>query len=194
MRLNGHNGPDISGMSFSPERSFHDRRMHSNHARSVERRRLPSDSGEDCDDAFASIRKRQRTRNISRKEEDKRNTAAVIKQRGLLIGDFEKVDCFYRECLQRLQQGACKLIAKAWVKLIEPKKQTAHPYTRGDEGAPDWWPKPWGPAKEERVRHKEPDHLYKTGEPCKHPSLVIEYYFSCYRAHEPHYAHSAARG
>ncbi|ENH70668.1 hypothetical protein FOC1_g10012602 [Fusarium oxysporum f. sp. cubense race 1] len=51
--------------------------------------------------------------------------------------------------------------AKAWVKAVEPKKQSTHPYTGSDEKAPDWWPKPWGPTKEDKVRHKEPDHLYK---------------------------------
>ncbi|KAL2014894.1 hypothetical protein VTK56DRAFT_7153 [Thermocarpiscus australiensis] len=27
--------------------------------------------------------------------------------------------------------------------------------------APDWWPKPWGPGEKDRVRHVEPDHLWK---------------------------------
>ncbi|ODA77565.1 hypothetical protein RJ55_07194 [Drechmeria coniospora] len=29
------------------------------------------------------------------------------------------------------------------------------------ERTPGWWPKPWGPRQDDRVRHKEPDHLQK---------------------------------
>jgi hypothetical protein len=159
-------------MSFAPEVDLHDRPLHGGHACPVERRRLLPGSGEDWDDASASARKRQRARNISRKH-DKENTIAVIKRHCLLIEDFKAVDCFYRECLNELQQGVCKLIAKAWVKVVEPKKQTTHPYTRGDEGAPEWWPKPWGPTKEERVRHKEPDHLYKKANPIDHHGSIL---------------------
>lgn len=70
---------------------------------------------------------------------------------------------FYDQRFKSCQQSACKLIAKAWVKAVEPKKQSTHPYTGSDEKAPGWWPKPWGNTKEDKVRHKEPDHLYKRG-------------------------------
>lgn len=56
----------------------------------------------------------------------------------------------------QLQQGMCKTVAKAWIKIIEPKKQTRCPYNKGEEGKPAWWPA--------GVRHKEPDHLMKPGE------------------------------
>ncbi|KAF6836946.1 hypothetical protein CMUS01_05212 [Colletotrichum musicola] len=82
-------------------------------------------------------------------------------KKGLRIGNDKDVWEFYEQRFKNCQQTACKLIAKAWVKVVEPKKQTNHPYTGQDEKAPDWWPKPWGPTKEEKVRHKEPDHLYK---------------------------------
>lgn len=61
----------------------------------------------------------------------------------------------------QLQQGMCKTVAKAWIKVIEPKKQTRCPYNKGEEGKPDWWP--------EGVRHKEPDHLMK---PERHELLL----------------------
>ncbi|CAO1618512.1 unnamed protein product [Sympodiomycopsis kandeliae] len=61
----------------------------------------------------------------------------------------------------QMQQGMCKTVAKAWIKIIEPKKQTRCPYNRGEEGKPDWWP--------EGVRHKEPDHLMK---PERHTLLL----------------------
>lgn len=61
----------------------------------------------------------------------------------------------------QLQQGMCKTVSKAWIKIIEPKKQTRCPYNKGEEGKPDWWP--------EGVRHKEPDHLMK---PERHALLL----------------------
>lgn len=88
----------------------------------------------------------------------------VLAKRGIKIGNKEEIWKFYDTRFKNIQQWACKIIAKAWVKLIEPKKQSTHPYTGSDEGAPEWWPKPWGSGRDERVRHKEPDHLYKPGE------------------------------
>ncbi|OLN93991.1 hypothetical protein CCHL11_03433 [Colletotrichum chlorophyti] len=82
-------------------------------------------------------------------------------KRTLRADDEKEIWNLYEQRFKNCQQTACKLIAKAWVKVVEPKKQTNHPYTGQDEKAPDWWPKPWGPTKEEKVRHKEPDHLYK---------------------------------
>ncbi|CAK7213253.1 hypothetical protein SCUCBS95973_001738 [Sporothrix curviconia] len=77
------------------------------------------------------------------------------------ISEEQAIWKIYDQRFRGLQQTACKLIAKAWVKLVEPKKQSTHPYTGSDEKAPDWWPKPWGNTRDEKVRHKEPDHLYK---------------------------------
>lgn len=102
-------------------------------------------------------RKRQRAVQIDGGEE----ATVVSKLEGIEIQDSEAVWAAYAQGFKNCQQTLCKLIAKAWVKAVEPKKQTAHPYTKNDEGAPDWWPKPWGPTKDEKVRHKEPDHLYK---------------------------------
>ena len=85
-------------------------------------------------------------------------------KRGIKVGSSAEIWQFYEQRFKNCQQTACKLMAKAWVKAVEPKKQSNHPYTGSDEKAPDWWPKPWGPTKDDRVRHKEPDHLYKRGE------------------------------
>lgn len=84
-------------------------------------------------------------------------------KKGIRIGNAEDVWNFYDQRFRYLQQNACKLLAKAWVKIIAPKKQSHYPYTSGERGAPAWWPKPWGPTKEDRVRHLEPDHLLKRG-------------------------------
>lgn len=106
-------------------------------------------------------RKRPRGRHPINDDDDVPMT--VSSRRGIKIGDSDAVWSFYEQRFKNCQQTACKLIAKAWVKAVEPKKQSTHPYTGSDEKAPDWWPKPWGPTKDDKVRHKEPDHLYKRG-------------------------------
>ncbi|KAI0115976.1 hypothetical protein GGR51DRAFT_555850 [Nemania sp. FL0031] len=61
------------------------------------------------------------------------------------------------------QQTVCKVLAKAWVKAVAPKKQSTNPYTRGDASRPDWWPAQHYKVGEEhnpkKMRHKEPDHI-----------------------------------
>ncbi|CCG82389.1 Ydr124wp-like protein [Taphrina deformans PYCC 5710] len=73
--------------------------------------------------------------------------------RPLTIGDHEEVTGFLETRFRQLQQLVCKIVAKAWIKVIEPKKQTRYPYNKGEDSKPAWWP--------EDVRHKEPDHLKK---------------------------------
>ena len=82
------------------------------------------------------------------------------------IGDTKKVMAYYECALEHFQQVNCRMIAKAFICLIEPKKQVKHPYigkvpagsalgTKKDPEAskPEWW----APG----VMHKEPDHLKK---------------------------------
>ncbi|KAJ9481677.1 hypothetical protein VN97_g11790, partial [Penicillium thymicola] len=85
----------------------------------------------------------------------------------LRIGDTEKVIAYYEDALKKhFQQLNCRMVAKAFIKFIEPRKQVRHPYNGGkppgsDPGTtgdpentkPEWWP----PG----VMHKEPDHLRK---------------------------------
>lgn len=91
----------------------------------------------------------------------------------LEIGDTKKVTEFYTMAFKRLQQINCRLLAKNFIKLIEPRKQVRHPYNggrrpggapgeRGDpeDTKPDWWPRD--------VIHKEPDHIKKE---CKNRRL-----------------------
>ncbi|KAM0334169.1 hypothetical protein ACHAQA_001189 [Verticillium albo-atrum] len=125
-----------------------------------ERRRQGSEAF--GDDEFSRSRKRARA--FRRPIDDDSDIPSVTPgtvTKGLKIGNSEEVWDFYDQRFRNCQQTACKLIAKAWVKVVEPKKQTNHPYTGQEEKAPDWWPRPWGLTKDERVRHKEPDHLYK---------------------------------
>ncbi|GJC95257.1 ydr124wp-like protein [Colletotrichum higginsianum] len=135
--------------------------------RTQDRRRL----GGDVFDEDNSYKTRKRHRagmgaGYRRAANDDDDVAIVVTsntKKTLKVGDHKEVWNLYEQRFKNCQQTACKLIAKAWVKVVEPKKQTNHPYTGQDEKAPDWWPKPWGPTKEEKVRHKEPDHLYKRG-------------------------------
>ncbi|KAM7191375.1 Protein of unknown function (DUF2841) domain containing protein, partial [Rhypophila sp. PSN 637] len=65
---------------------------------------------------------------------------------------------FYLQRFKDIQQLACRMIAKAWIKAVAPKEQSKHPYT-GDQ-IPNWWPK-LRLDSGQIVRHKEPDHLLK---------------------------------
>lgn len=87
----------------------------------------------------------------------------------LEIGDSDKLLVFYETAFRALQQLNCRQIAKAFIKVIEPRKQVKHPYNGGkappgsapgekgdpEKTKPDWWPT--------GVTHKEPDHLKKPG-------------------------------
>ncbi len=113
------------------------------------------------------LRLRKRARHQSRRTLAIRSDEAPGKiqstKKSIEICDSQAIWDLYDERFRNLQQSACKIIAKAWIKLIEPRKQSNHPYTGSDAKAPEWWPKPWGPTKEGKVRHKEPDHLHKHG-------------------------------
>ncbi|KAL5347677.1 hypothetical protein ACLOAV_007086 [Pseudogymnoascus australis] len=76
----------------------------------------------------------------------------------ITIGDDAARDDVYLQCLKDIQQNGCKVIGKAWVKLLEPKKQSTYPYTKGAQKRPPWWPAVTG---RNNIRHKEPDHLHK---------------------------------
>lgn len=145
---------------YSLEDGFYNRPAAFNRSRVIDRRRnsgFPDWSGS----PVRQGRKRARGPRAVNDEDDAPMT--VSSRRGIRIGDSLAVWSFYEQRFKNCQQTACKLIAKAWVKAVEPKKQSTHPYTGSDEKAPAWWPKPWGPTKDDKVRHKEPDHLYKRG-------------------------------
>lgn len=74
---------------------------------------------------------------------------------------------YYEKAFGHLQQTNCRILAKAYVKLVEPRKQVNYPYNGRKVAAgvtqqldpeatkPPWWP----PG----VSHREPDHLPKAG-------------------------------
>ncbi|KAH6850001.1 hypothetical protein B0I37DRAFT_102204 [Chaetomium sp. MPI-CAGE-AT-0009] len=107
-------------------------------------------------------RKRTRRHAPMRRELDDDAPPVISNSRKtLVIGDSLAVMEFYDRGFKAIQQTACKEIAKAFIKILCPKKQRTNPYMRGDESAPDWWPRPWGPGEKDRVRHVEPDHMWK---------------------------------
>lgn len=117
---------------------------------------------EDSDGLFSA--KKRRLPNYRARREPHDSTPIPIpirKSQQLRIGDGAEVERFYLIRFKDMQQTSCKIMGKVFVKLVEPKKQTHHPYTRGDEKKPPWWPNTSG---ENHVRHVEPDHLLRPGE------------------------------
>lgn len=78
------------------------------------------------------------------------------------------IENYYASRFAALQQATCKLVVKAWIKVIEPKKQMKFPYNKGEELKPAWWP--------EGVRHREPDHLSKQGEHSENLTLCHSFH------------------
>lgn len=88
----------------------------------------------------------------------------AIRQAVLDVGNEALLRRYYNKAFDAFQQVNCKTIGKAFVKVVEPRKQVSHPYN-GRVGPfqrvdpeltkPKWWPA--------GVTHKEPDHLLKAG-------------------------------
>ncbi|KAL2832793.1 hypothetical protein BJY01DRAFT_253723, partial [Aspergillus pseudoustus] len=72
---------------------------------------------------------------------------------------------YYAKAFDSLQQTNCRILAKAYIKLVEPRKQVNFPYNGRkhisgtpqqfdpESTKPAWWPS--------GVTHREPDHLRK---------------------------------
>ncbi|KAJ5930231.1 hypothetical protein N7466_005724 [Penicillium verhagenii] len=83
----------------------------------------------------------------------------------ICVRDKEFLLRYYEKVFQNLQQTNCRVLAKAYVKLVEPRKQVNYPYNgrkivdgrtqqlNPEETKPPWWPL--------GVSHREPDHLPK---------------------------------
>jgi hypothetical protein len=90
------------------------------------------------------------------------------------VEDRDILALYYEKVFDNLQQTNCRTLAKAYVKLVEPRKQVNYPYNgRKIIGGtvkqldpsltkPPWWPS--------GVSHREPDHLPKVGK--KEPSSL----------------------
>ncbi|KAJ5369357.1 uncharacterized protein N7496_009117 [Penicillium cataractarum] len=72
----------------------------------------------------------------------------------------------YENAFANFQQTNCRVLAKAYIKILEPRKQVNYPYNgrklvggRKIQFDPEQTKPPWWPSL---VRHHEPDHLPKT--------------------------------
>lgn len=83
------------------------------------------------------------------------NVSEADNYKKIIIDPTNKVDVknYLYNCFEEFQQVPCKLLAKAWIRIIEPKKQSTYPYKNGDSSKPYWWPA--------SCVHREPDHLKK---------------------------------
>lgn len=129
-------------------------------SRHTERRRPQTMDEFEDDEAFGPYQQRKRPRNSVPRRAVAADTI-IRKQRAIKAADEKVIMALYDHRLRGTTQAVCKLIAKAWIKMLEPKKQSTHPYTGELRTAPDWWPRRYGPTEREQVRHREPDHLLK---------------------------------
>ncbi|GMF08366.1 unnamed protein product [[Candida] boidinii] len=114
-----------------------------------------NDEDDDENDVLANDLKRYKQSNIKYEIISDVSNESVINQ--YLYQGFEE-----------FQQLSCKLIAKYWIKLIEPKKQSKFPYKSGFGTKPTWWPV--------NIRHKEPDHLKKNERIELLISIILNFY------------------
>ncbi|OAL22551.1 hypothetical protein AYO22_07109 [Fonsecaea multimorphosa] len=103
------------------------------------------------------------TRNISRSRPQHKGGGARLwdaPAAQIRVDDHEKLTQWYRQAFLVLQQVACRLVAKVWIKEIHPKKQSTHPYNgqmpRGEPPDPNRTRPPYWP---DDVIHREPDHI-----------------------------------
>lgn len=113
------------------------------------------ENDKDDDDQLANDLKRYKQSNIKYEIINDVSNESIINQ--YLYQGFEE-----------FQQLSCKLIAKYWIKLIEPKKQSKFPYKSGFGTKPTWWPV--------NIRHKEPDHLKKNERIELLISIILNFY------------------
>lgn len=83
------------------------------------------------------------------------------------VEDRDLLALYYEKAFENLQQINCRTLAKAYVKLVEPRKQVNYPYNGRKIVAgtlkqldPNVTKPPWWPSE---VSHREPDHLPKVG-------------------------------
>lgn len=62
---------------------------------------------------------------------DSDNFNGSVEMVPLRVGDTKKVMVYYEDTLKRFLQCNCRVILKAFIKFIEPRKQAKHPYNGG---------------------------------------------------------------
>lgn len=95
---------------------------------------------------------------IGKKRRPTKTGAEMSVYRELDLTNKKHLDEYYENRFTQMQQLNCKEIAKAWIKAVEPKKQSQYPYNskHTNKGKrPPWWP--------HECAYVEPDHLKKPG-------------------------------
>ncbi|CAG9948805.1 unnamed protein product, partial [Clonostachys rosea f. rosea IK726] len=110
------------------DKSIYFRPVFSNRYRTLDRLLLPSNSDSNKGAGYLPRLERKRLR-VYQTVEDKDLIVLILLYRG--------IRSFYNQHFKSCQQSVYKLIAKAWVKVLEPKKQLIHPYTGSNTKAPD---------------------------------------------------------
>ncbi|GAB1213763.1 hypothetical protein ATERTT37_002916 [Aspergillus terreus] len=120
--------------------------------------------------SFQNKRHRRNMRRVGSaygQDSDSISPTPSLRWSALRVGNQELLRTYYDKAFENFQQLNCRAIAKAFVKLVEPRKQVNHPYngrkTTGGSSQrvdpeltkPKWWPA--------GVTHREPDHLLKAG-------------------------------
>ncbi|KAL5360024.1 hypothetical protein BJX96DRAFT_184286 [Aspergillus floccosus] len=118
--------------------------------------------------SFQNKRHRRNMRRVGSaygQDSDSISPTPSLRWSALRVGNRELLRTYYDKAFENFQQLNCRAIAKAFVKLVEPRKQVNHPYngrkTTGGSSQrvdpeltkPKWWPA--------GVTHREPDHLLK---------------------------------
>ena len=96
---------------------------------------------------------------------------------------------YYDVAFRSISQLCCKDIAKAWIKICHPRKQTSHPYNGGKSSnveislaeygykghftKPDYWPSDENWPVGLGCRHVEPDHVKKPGQSLYEHVLMV---------------------
>lgn len=103
--------------------------------------------------------------------------ASTYDEDSLPIQDPGEMIRVYEKAFEKFQQTNCRVLAKAYIKLLEPRKQVNFPYNGRksiggrkvqldpEETKPSWWPS--------RVRHHEPDHLLKAGMSALYSQFIV---------------------
>lgn len=117
---------------------------------------------------WQSEKRRRETKRTDRASPRAKLTATGPLARTILrVGDRQLLRRYYEKAFKNFQQINCRVVAKSYIKLVEPRKQIKHPYngSRVVSGVPqridpqltmpEWWPV--------NVVHREPDHLLKPG-------------------------------
>lgn len=110
------------------------------------------------------------------------------------VKDRDILALYYMKAFESLQQTNCRILAKAYIKLVEPQKQVNYPYNGRKIVAmaprqfdPEMTKPPWWPSG---VSHREPDHLPKVG---RRPVIlsVSSTYLTVNRTHSASGSHSS---